>query len=235
MDNEKREASIEYILARGLTAPPRARRIVRELLCDLGPRFIFWDTAYGVVFGLLTLAPLLAITALAPETLRYSVATAVAPSLFLIITVFAETAERFGGLYELKQTCRYTAAQVTALRVMCYSLAGIVYSAVVTLLCFEEGFEFASLLSLCLSALFVCAALSLFVLRRLHGRWTGALFAAAWAFVNIAAPYGLGEGWERFLSGLPIAVSAAVALAGAAAFAYQTRKMLTEGRSYAVA
>ncbi|MDR1603350.1 MAG: hypothetical protein LBS10_00965, partial [Gracilibacteraceae bacterium] len=121
LSKEKREASIAFILDCGLVKPKTATELIREIWGNLGLRFIFWDTSYSIIFGALTLVLLLILAILAPVNMRYTTAFAVSPALFLIIIAFAETAEKAGGLYELKQACRYTVWQLAALRVICYS------------------------------------------------------------------------------------------------------------------
>jgi hypothetical protein len=235
MDENKRNASIDYILSRGLVKPQGAAALTREMLRTLGLRFIFWDTAYSLVFAALTLVPLVVLLILAPQTYRFTATFAIAPSLFLLITAFAETAERSGELYELKQTCRYTVRQITALRVGSYSLAGIVYCSAIVFTSAENAAEIIRLLSLCLASLFVSAAASLTVMRRQRGRWAGIGFAAFWLLLNLTMPVRLGESWEAFLVQTPTAISLSITAIGAAALIYQLQKMLTEVKIYAIA
>jgi hypothetical protein len=119
--------------------------------------------------------------------------------------------------------------------VLCYSIAGAAFTAVVAVLKARDAYEFLSLFSLCLSALFVCAALTLSVIRLSRGRWLYAAFSAAWVSVSGMLAFSLGEGWEAALGEVPVVLSCAVALAGAAVFIYQISKMLTEVEGYAVA
>lgn len=235
MNEKMKNASIEYILSRGLVRPQTARERIAEMLRTIGFRFIFWDTGYSLFFAAITLAVVLVLFSLAPERYHCSAAVAVAPLLFLLITLFAETSERSCGLYELKQTCRYTIRQITALRVTCYSVVGTVFTAVIAAISADSGYEFLSLFPLCLSALFICAVLGLSAMRFLHGNWVTAAFSAGWAFVNIALPFSLGEKWEAILREMPIAFSVALAVIGVATLASQISKMLSEVKKYAVA
>ena len=234
MNEKVKNASIEYILSQGLVKPQTARERIAEMLRTIGFRFIFWDTGYSLFFAAVTLAVVLVLFSLVPERYRCSAAVAVAPLLFLLITLFAETSERACGLYELKQTCRYTIRQITALRVIGYSVVGSVFTAVVAATSVDSGYEFLSLFPLCLSALFFCAVLGLSAMRFLHGKWVNASFSAVWVFVNIALPFSLGEKWEAILREMPIAFSVALAVLGAAVLAYQISKMLSEVKKYAV-
>lgn len=235
MNEKTKNASIEYILSQGLVKPQTARERIAEMLRTIGFRFIFWDTGYSLFFTAVTLAVVLVLFSFAPDDYRYSASIAVAPLFFLLITMFAETSERVCGLYELKQTCRYTIQQVTALRVVCYSVVGFVFTVVITIISTDSGYEFFSLFPLCLSALFLCAILSISFTRFLHGKWVYAVFSAVWVFVNIVIPFLLGEKWEMILREMPIAFSVVIAILGGAVLAYQVSKMLSEVKKYAIA
>ncbi|MCL2082130.1 MAG: hypothetical protein FWH04_02685 [Oscillospiraceae bacterium] len=235
MDEQKKRASIDYILAQGLVTPQTTRSRITEMFRTLGPRYIFWDMGYSLLFAALTFALVMALFVVVPYDYRFSAAVAVAPLFFLLINVFAETSERACGLYELKQTCRYTIRQITALRVLCYSVAGAVLTAVVAIIKMETAYEFISMFTLCLAALFVCAALSMSVIRYVRKLWANAVFSAAWVFATAALTLSLGKPWETLLSNTPIIISVAVALIGIAFFVYQISKMLSEVDKYAVA
>ncbi|SDS23258.1 hypothetical protein SAMN05444162_1017 [Paenibacillaceae bacterium GAS479] len=235
MNEKNKSASIEFILSHGLVKPLTARERIVEMARSLGLRFIFWDTGYSLFFAALTLAGILVPFSLAPDDYRCSAAVAVAPLLFLTAILFAETSERGDGLYELKQTCRYTIRQITALRVICYSIIGSAFTAVVAAISADNGYEFLTLLPLCLSALFVCAVLALFSMHILQGRWVYAAFSAGWIFLNIAIPFSLGEKWEDMLREIPIAYSIVLSVLGAAALTCQILKMLQEVKNHAIA
>lgn len=235
MNEKTKNASIEYILSQGLVKPQRARERIAEMLRTIGFRFIFWDTGYSLFFTAVTLVVVLVLFSFAPDDYRYSASIAVAPLFFLLITMFAETSERACELYELKQTCRYTIQQVTALRVICYSGVGFVFTVVIAIISTDSGYEFFSLFPLCLSALFLCAILSISFMRLLHGKWVNAVFSAVWVFVNTVIPFSLGEKWEMILREMPIAFSVVLAILGGAVLAYQVSKMLSEVKKYAIA
>jgi len=235
MNEKEKNASIEYILAQGLVKPQTARSHIFEMIRTIGFRYIFWDTGYSVFFAAVSFAIAFALFVISPNEYKYSAAVAVAPLSFLLILTFAETSERSCGLYELKQTCRYTIRQIATLRVLCYSLLGAVLTTVIAAVGANDTYEFLSLFTLCLSALFICAALSLTIMRFLKNKWANAFYSAAWVFVNIALPFSLGDKWEKVLGIIPIAISVIVAIIGAAMFAYQISKMLSEVDKYALA
>jgi len=125
MNENEKNASIEYILAQGLRKPQTTRSRIIEMIRGIGFRYIFWDTGYSLLFAAVTIAVVAALLTAWPDDYRYTASVAVAPLMFLLIMASAETSERACGLYELKQTCRYTVRQITALRVVCYSAAGV--------------------------------------------------------------------------------------------------------------
>ena len=235
MNEQEKNASIEYILSRGLVKPQSTRERISEMVRRVGFRFIFWDMGYSLFFTLLSLAVVITLFCLSPTNYRCSATIACAPMLFLLITLFAETSETACGLYELKQTCHYTVTQITTLRVVCYSFAGTIFTVIIAAASAEGVYEFLSLFSLCLSALFLCAVLEIAVMRVIRGKWTNAVYSAVWVFVNTLLPLSLGETWENLLLEMPLALSLALAVASILVFAYQVSKMLSEVKKYAVA
>jgi hypothetical protein len=201
---------------------------------SLGLRFIFWDAGYSQLFAALTIAIVTGLFIVVPQDYKNSAAVAVAPLLFLLMTLFAETSERASGLFELKQMCRCTVRQVTALRVLCYALVGVAFTALIAAASVKSGYEFLSLFPLCLSAMFVCAVFELSALR-LRDKWTTAIFSAAWVFINAAIPFTFRERWEKLLADVPIAISLAICAAGLVVLALQIKNMLSEVKKYAVA
>jgi hypothetical protein len=235
MNENEKNASIEYILSHGLVKPQSTRERIVEMIRTMGFRFIFWDRGYSLFFALVSLTAVITLFGLAPDSYHCSAAVACAPMLFLLITLFSETSERALGLFELKQTCRYTVTQITSLRVICYSFAGTVFTIIITAVSAADVYEFLSLFPLCLSALFLCAVLEISVMRAFRGRWAGAVCSAAWVIVNVLLPLALRETWETLLREMPLAVSLALAAASILVFGYQISKMLAEVRKRAVA
>jgi hypothetical protein len=233
MNEKEKNASIEYILAQGLVKPQTTRERIWEMINTIGFRYIFWDTGYSLFFTAVTITVIVVLFAVSPSDYRYSFSIAAAPLLFLLITAFTETTERACGLYELKQTCRYSIRQITALRIMCYGVAGSVFAALIAVIGANDVYEFLSMFPLCLSALAVCAVLSLTAMRYIRSRWVCAAFSAAWAFMSIAPAFTYNTAWETFLSKFPVVVSCAIALTGFVIFAFQISRMLSEVKRYA--
>lgn len=234
MDNKKNN-SIEYILAQGFAPPPTLWGRVKKMYQQLGWRFIFWDMSYSIIFATITLLGVWVMFTHAPMDFQYSVAFGFSPVLFLLIVLFAEMSERACSVYELKQTCLYTSRQISALRCICYSLVGVLFTVIVTAFSAESMVQFSRLLPLCLSGLFLCALLKLTVLRFSGSRWTILAFSILWIVTSTALPFTLGAKWEALLSSIPIAFTIAFTVLGATGFIYQTNKLLTEEKNYAYA
>ena len=235
MNEKEKNASIEFILDKGLVVPPTLWERVTKMHRVLGWKFIFWDFSYSMIFVAITLLGIVLLFDRAPMEYIYSVAVGFSPMLFLSIMFFAEVNERACGLYELKQTCLFTSRQITALRCMYYSLAGVAFAIVVTAFAAENIAQFFRILPLCLGGLFLCATIGLSAIRISRSKWAVAVFSVTWTFINLVLPFTFGQSWETLLSTLPLVFTIAFAIAVAAAFIYQTNKMLTEEKQYAYA
>lgn len=231
----KKNSSIEYIVARGFVKPPTFLERLKKMHRQLGWRFIFWDMNYSIIFSTITLLGIWFIFTHAPMDFRYSVAFGFSPVLFLLIVLFSEMSERACCLYHLKQTYLYTSRQISALRCIYYSLAGVVFAVLVTAFSAGSVVQFSRLLPLCLGGLFLCAVSELAVMRFSRNRWAIAAFSVLWVIVNTALPFTFGARWELLLSGIPATFTIAFAVLGAAGFICQTNKMLTEEKHYAYA
>ena len=233
-DNDKNK-SIEYILAQGFVAPPTLKERIATIhnLFDL--KLIFWNLNYSIIFAFVTTLAVLFLFRHAPVDFRYSVAVGLSPLTFLSIVLFAEITERNCTLYELKQTCRYTSRQITALRCICYSIVGVVFAVGITAFSTAGLWQFFRLLPLCLGGLFLFATIELLVIRFLRGNWSVAIFSGMWILANLALPLIFREQWETFLLNLPPTLTATFAIACALSFAYQTNTIFTEENHHVTA
>ena len=221
---EERNKAIDAILTEGLTQPASTWSFLWSMYNDLGLRVIFWESAPAlaasaaiafayVVLGILPLT-------LASEMINvtwnsYSALFMFSPALFIGLTVCTEAGERFSGLYELKMTCRYTIRQITAFRLLCFSLCGTVFTVIGSafLSSVPETGYFLQLFSLALCSLFLCSLLLMFAMRRWRGGWVWG--AAIWTIIGLLPVAILGQAWERLLMQMPPALTL-----GAAAIAF---------------
>jgi len=235
MTEKNKNKSIEFILEQGFVKPPTFWERISKMFNVFGWKFIFWDLTYSLIFVSITLLGTAFLFRHTPMDYENSIAFGFSPVLFLIIVLFAEMTERACGLYELKQTCRYTSRQITALRCIFYSVAGAAFAVIITAFSAENTAHFFRLLPLCLGGMFLCGAIELSVIRLSRSKWAIAVFSALWVFINLVLPFTFGVRWELFLSGLPIAITIIFAITGAAVLIYQINKMLTEENHYVIA
>lgn len=233
--NRDKNDSIEFILAHGLQKPKSSWKKIIEIVRTIGYRNIFWDTAYGFFITIITLAIAFIIFISLPEKFLFTSATTTAPIIFLIILLFVEMSERINGLYELKQTCHFTITQITALRIIAYSLVGFMLTILMVVFSTGNGDEFLLLFSLCLFVLSICATLSLSLIRLFQGKWIFVMFSGAWIALSVIIPFLLGvEKWENLLREIPITIAFILAVLGCLLLIYRLNKIFTEVKNYAV-
>ena len=233
-ENEK-NASIEFILSKGLVKPQSVFERIAKMQSVLGFRFLFWDLGYSLVFTLVSVIGMFYLLLPAAEEFAYSAAFGFSPVLFLLIMFFSEMSERACSIYELKQTCKFTSRHVSALRVVFYSGLGIVFVVMVALASAENASQFLRVLPLCFAGLFFCAVAALSLLRLAGRRWAIGAFFASWILANSALSFVLWERWERFLAEIPPVLAVLIAVVCAATFLQQTKKMLMEENYYVTA
>jgi len=187
---------------------------------SLGPRVIFWDFKPGILVSVMVAVGYVALGTwpLAwiddwinmPLSL-YSSLFLFSPALFIGLTASTEAIERLGGLYDLKMTCRYTIRQITAFRLLSFSLFGTIFtvagSAVISSMP-ETGY-FMQLFSLALCSLLLCSLLIIHAMRRWHCGWY--LGAAIWTGIGALPIIIFRQAWENLLSHLPPAITLCVA------------------------
>jgi ABC-type dipeptide/oligopeptide/nickel transport system permease component len=141
--------------------------------------------------------------------------------------------ERINGLYELKQTCHFTMIQITALRIIAYSLVGFMLTILMLVFSTRNGDEFLLLFSLCLFSLSICVTSSLLLIRLFQGKWTFAIFSSAWITLNGMIPFLVGiEKWENLLRAIPTTIAFILAVFGCLLFVYRLNKIFTEVKNY---
>jgi hypothetical protein len=165
--NEK-DRAIEAILSRGLSKPKSLWGHLWEIYRALGLRYIFLDTAQAIIMTVFAAIVFIGLYPLWPEQHIYAALFAAAPVFFIFVVLFTETIERLSGLYELKMTCKYTVRQIAAFRVLCFSLVGVVFCTLTSLYFsrLQLAYDFFRAFSISLCALFLCAFLTISVLRR---------------------------------------------------------------------
>ncbi len=222
---QEKEQEISAILDRGLVRPKTLRRLFKDLLCSLGLRALFWDCGFALLVATVTLAGIVFLLAVTPIERSLATTFTLAPLLFLATQLSCETAERLGELYELKRTCKYTIRQITAFRVLTFSLVGVIFCVGLTAFIAESTTHLVQLLPLALSGLFLCALFSLFLARRLPHTLAGIWAGAIWIVITLTPLMIAGPQWEILLSNIPVLLTICTTIVSAALFLREITKL----------
>lgn len=225
--NEK-DTAIECILSGGLLKPKSLWGYLREIYRTLGPRYIFLDTAQAIIISAAAAAGFIILYPLSPEQHIYAALFAEAPLFFIFTVLFTETIERVSGLYELKMTCKHTIQQITAFRILCFSLMGTVFC-MLTSLYFSRlpvAHNFLRAFSISLCALFLCAFLTIFIMRRFIRKWIYFAAMLLWVAINLLPTWIFGLRWEIFLSKIPVAITVFITIIACTLFLVEIKKLM---------
>ncbi len=225
--NEK-DRAIENILSKGLSTPKSLWGYLCEIYRALGIRYIFLDTGLAIIMTIIATIGFIRLYPLSLEQYPYAMLFALAPVFFLFVVLFAETIERVSGLYELKMTCKYTVQQITAFRVLCFSLMGAVFCAF-TSLYFSRlpvAYDFFRAFSLSLCALFLCSFLTIFIIRRFSQNWIYFTAMLLWMAIGFLPVRVFGQWWELFFSQIPVTVTVFVAVIACALFFMEIKNLM---------
>jgi hypothetical protein len=229
----ERDSAIETILSKGLTKPMPTWAFLWDMWRKLGFRVIFWETSAALLISCAVAVMYIALIMYAVIPLEaarniHAMLFLFSPAVFICLTLCTEAIERTGGLYEIKMTSKYTIRQITAFRLLCFSLLGMVFtvlgSAAISAVWGTMHFMKVFLLGLC--SLFLCSLLIIYVMRCMRGGWyKGAII---WTAAGVLPLLFFREAWENLLSGLPIAITLGVTAVACVLFAREI-KITTKG------
>ena len=217
----ERDKSIKLILEKGLTRPVSTWAYLRDMYRNLGLCVIFRESAPAMLVSFaVALAYILIVSTqfifLEAMENQGALLFLFSPALFISMTVCTEAIERMNGLYEIKQTVKYTIRQITAFRLLCFSLVGTVFAVLVNIGVFyimtanivaleaQMGIFFQKL-SIALCSLFLCSLLIITILRKVQSGWY--LGSIIWAVTGMLLTMIFGNAWNEFLLNIPPAVT----------------------------
>lgn len=224
------DREIRQILDRGLIRPKGFWKYLVELHRALGMRYLFYGTGSTWVITALTLLVLVLFLPLPGPEHLYAVSFLLSPVCFLLIMLLTETMEKVNGVYELKMTLTYTVRQLAVVRILHFSLIGCLFS-VFTSLYFGHAVPmldtYLKLFSLSLTALFLCALVCAYAIRRSRSAWSPFAALGFW-FVAALLPYvSFTLQWNAFLEQMPLALTVAVATGAMILLLLEIKKNLT--------
>jgi hypothetical protein len=215
--SEQHDIAVNAILDKGLKRRVSTWKYLIDMYNKLGLRIIFLDAIPGFLASLLFIitSSLAFITYFNNLTGVLSLYTAVfmlSPVMFIILTFSTEAIERFSGIYELKMTGKYTIRQISAFRILCFTLTGTVFTVIGSLIIATklEQVYIINLLSLALSSIFLCSLLIIHTMRRWRDGWyIGTLI---WVAICVLLMIFAGNGLNLFLSNLPPIITLSVSI-----------------------
>lgn len=223
----EKNRAIEQILSKGLSKPKSLWGYIQELYRALGLRHIFRGSAPAIVITVAATLIGIRLFPYAQEQLPYAFLFALAPVFFLTAVCITEAIERADGLYAIKMTCKYTIQQITAFRVLCFSLLGAVFCTLINLYFsgrLSVDYSLFKALSLSFCALFLCAVLTLIMLRLFNRVWMFLAAILLWMALSIFPIRVFGYSWELFLARIPIAVTLVVTVIACALFLIEIKR-----------
>jgi hypothetical protein len=236
MNINERDKAIAAILDAGLTRPVSTWGYLRGMYRNLGLRVIFWEAAPAMLLSVAV--ALVYILIIASQFAFFNVDAHLSatlflfsPALFISMTVCTEAIERLSGLYEIKMTAKYTLRQITAFRLLCFSLIGTVFAVAANAVIYpimatdlQAGFLF-QMIAVALCSLFLCSLLIPIILRKFRSGWY--LGAITWVLLGMLPLLFFPQAWNAFLLNIPPAVALCVA---ALAFALFLREIKISGK-----
>ena len=224
---EEKEKAIEYILSKGLSKPKNLWDIFYMMYRSLGLRYLFLDTTEPIIISVAFMIGFILLCSSSLKQYINVVLFATAPVFFVFAVLLTEIAERINLLYELKMTFKYTIQQITAFRVVCFSLIGTVLCTLISLFApFPGDYDIVRALSLSLCALFLCSSLSIFIMRYFNWKWRHFAPILVWMTICLLPICISAKWWESFLSRVPVAITISVAAVAFVLFIKEIKKLV---------
>ncbi|MDR7855853.1 hypothetical protein [Tissierella sp.] len=223
--NSEKENAIENILSQGLSKPDGLWDFCYRMYCSLGFKFIFFDISQAIIMAVAITIGFILFYPLSSQQHVYSTLFAVSPLFFITVIFFTEFIERNDSLHELKMTFKHTIQKIIIFRILCYSLISMVICIFLSI-SMPDKYNFLRAASITLSALFICALLTIYIMRRLKGRWIHFTSLVAWVATAFLPVLILGERWELLLSQIPIGITITVGVIGFILYLNEIKKLI---------
>lgn len=239
---EKRTADVEYpsreeirrevgaILACGLPQKKTLWGVLGETLRSVGLKAVLGGAWGGACVLLLVLFLCLPLSVnLRNQDVTPDIIFIFSPLVYLSAYLLSGAREIAGGTYEVVMACKYNLRYLLALRMLFVSVCGLVVNAALfAFLCLRaDTLVFFTLFSISLCALFLCALLFLWLLRRPRRFITVGVLALCWLLINGLLFLLPGNAYRLFIGGIPAGVYFALALCLLALSARELKKFVT--------
>ncbi|MCQ2443412.1 MAG: hypothetical protein MJ077_09965 [Oscillospiraceae bacterium] len=225
---QEKERSIQWILDNGLPQKESFGESLSELWHSIGVRGLFFGVEDSSLLALFI--TVLTVGYTIPFCAKYPTQSevmlfAVSPFLYSSMFVLNIWKEYLAGMYEQKMTCRFSAYQVNALRMLVFGGLSLVVSVILSAgMCFSLQLEhsFFRLFSISASSLFLFASAQIVTEWKLRVPVCHFLVPALWLLLN-GLLLQLGFSSIHLLAHIPTVVFGIIT-AGAATFYWNTLK-----------
>lgn len=209
MPNEiEKNETIKKIILIGLKPKKNLFQYMKELFYSIGYRCIFWDTLDCFIFSILGTMALYGLVKLVMIKQPLSMIFAIAPVFYILLTLITEMKEKLSGLFELKMTCKFTIRHITAIRLICFSLLGIVMCTLMSTGVYLSSIAlvFWNILIIALLSLLVTSLAIVVIMIYFSGPKALYISFAVWVMIYILPSVIFRNQWEIILSKIPTIV-----------------------------
>ncbi len=189
-DEVTMEVKINTIVSKGVRPKESFYSYLKGMYNAIGLRFLFYD---GLEFIFISLLIFFALMALVmgyrseKDGVIYVLLFAVAPVMYLVMSLFAFIRAEQNGTYEIEMTCKYDMYQKSAFRMLVFSILCILFNTLLVLatVSIHQGIDFLRAFMITVTSLFLFAAFFLIIVARFNSSWTKQLIIAGWLSVNV--------------------------------------------------
>lgn len=232
LDDERVDREVQMIISRGMKPRQSFFSFMWDLQKELGFRYLFANPRDGVFLILSVTAVLLFLTtALSEGTDQnhvYGALFLISPLLFMALSLYDLFHKRQSAVFEVEMTAKYTLYQVSAFRMLHFSVLSILMNvAIIAFLVWNgHSFEFLRAFMISMTALFIFSIVFLMIFTR--GRSVLAVLKAGGGWVGVNILLGLidQQAYTRFLMTIPVVVYAVVLAVSIICFIYYLSKLV---------
>jgi hypothetical protein len=151
------------------------------------------------------------------------------PILYLAVSSVAFINTKQRGTYEIEMTCKYNIYQLAVFRMLVFSIFCIIInvSALGLVFVFYKQINLLQALMLSITSLFLFSTTFLYVIFKIHSKYTKYFMVFIWMLANIWAAIFSSELYNMFLNKIPVYVYLAVITVCACAYIRNLKTLIT--------
>lgn len=194
MPNEKEiKVEIDNIIAQGVVKRERLHSCLKDMYRQIGIGYLFRD-GIEIIFTIFLVSSILFL-GIKSNSLHYMeniediyvyLFTA-SPILYLAMSILSFINAKHNKTYEIEVTCKYTIYQISAFRMLVFSIICILFNFffVYLVVCFYENINYLKALIISVASLFLFSAIFLFTIIRIKNRFIKHFTVLGWIIFNL--------------------------------------------------